>query len=124
MKKSDLTREYVAKDSMVEVYFFSKRKFLMKKMVNCSEIGLLSDSILKSYMVVFSMEKKIEDFLLDELEKICREKQKYGPIVKMKKHEIYFFPKLNYKESFLIKNIFENSIEKDIDTIYFGKITV
>lgn len=39
MKKSDLTREYVAKDSMVEVYFFSKRKFLMKKMVNCNEIG-------------------------------------------------------------------------------------
>lgn len=109
---------------MVDVYFFSKKKFLEHKKINCFDLCEARALFLKSYMVVLVTELETKHILLNELESFCRKCKNYGPIVKMSGNEVIYFPQLRYQDGFLIKSILENNIENEKFEVMFGNVIV
>ncbi|MDE5779585.1 MAG: hypothetical protein K2I10_13995 [Lachnospiraceae bacterium] len=53
---------------------------------------------------------------------VCRINKCFGPIVFSKEQEIFFFPKLRYEDTLLVKNIVENTFGYDNCSVaYCGK---
>lgn len=109
---------------MLDVYFFSKKKILGHKKINCFDLGGVKELFFKSYMVVLVTELETKHILLNELEVFCRENNNYGPIVKMSGNEVIYFPQLRYQDGFLIKNILENNIENEKFDVMFGNVII
>jgi len=109
---------------MLDAYFFSKKKFLEHKKINCFDVGKVKELFFKSYMVVLVAELEAKHVLLNELEMFCRKNNSYGPIVKMSGNEVIYFPQLRYQDGFLIKNILENNIENEKFDVMFGNVIV
>jgi len=109
---------------ILDAYFFSKKKFLEHKTINCFDLDEVKDLFLKSYMVVLVTEMETKYILLNKLEAFCKKNNSYGPIVKMSGNEVVYFPQLRYQDGFLIKNILENSIENERFDVMFGNVIV
>lgn len=111
-------------ETMLDVYFFSKKKFLEHQRINCFDLCEVKELFLKSYMIVIVTELETKCILLRELEAFCRKYNNYGPIVKMSGNEVIYFPQLRYQDGFLIKNILENNIRNEKFDVMFGNVIV
>lgn len=114
----------VNEETLVDVYFFAKKKFLEHKTISSSSMSEVKDFLLKSYMVVFVAKSGTKDIMLKELEMFCRKYNNYGPIVSMNGSEIIYFPQLRYQDGFLIKNIFENILKNEKFDVMFGNVII
>lgn len=112
------------RESMLDVYFFSKKKSLEHRKLNCFDLCEERELFIKSYMVVLVAELETKNILLNELEAYCRKYNSYAPIVKMSGNAVIYFPKLRYQDSFLIKNILENNIRDEKFDVMFGNVIV
>lgn len=122
-----IMRDYEAainENVILDVYFFSKKKFLGHKKINCFDLCEAKELFLKSYMVVLVTELESKYILLNELEAFCKKYNNYGPIVKMSGNEVIYFPQLRYQDGFLIKNILENNIRNEKFDVMFGSVIV
>lgn len=109
---------------MLDAYFFSKKKFMEHKKINCFDLIEVKELFFKSYMVVLVTEMETKDILLNEIEAFCKKNNSYGPLVKMSGNEIIYFPQLRYQDGFLIKNILENNIGNEKFDVMFGNVIV
>lgn len=108
----------------MDVYFFSRKKYLQHRKINCFDLYKVKELVFKSNMVVLVAEQETKQILLDELGLFCKKYNSFGPIVKMSGNEIIYFPQLRYQDGFLIKNILENHAGDEKIDVIFGNVIV
>ena len=114
----------INEEIMLDVYFFSKKKFLEHKIIKNFDLCEVNELLLKSYMVVFVTELEEKSTLVNALETFCRKYNNYAPIVKMSGNEVIYFPQLRYQDGFLIKTILENNIRNEKFDVMFGNVVI
>lgn len=104
------------------ITFFNKRKKVMKKILDMNAIDEYNELIRGSKLVVFHSHE--ECILVKTLINFCKRYHCYGPIVKVEKNDIYFFPQLDYGDAYLIKDLFQNKFVNQEISVFFGETTV
>lgn len=109
---------------LCNAYFFRKKNLFAQYTLYICDIHKCIHFISKSKLVVFHTNSKHKHELINSLTELCVINKFYGPIVDAGENDIYFFPKLNYEDVYLVRCLFENKfINRNIHVI-FGKSTI
>lgn len=120
---ASLLKKYISSLFCVAV-FYSKKGLLKQQIMNVNALNKNFTYFDKSKMVVFNVNRNNKDAVLNELYKHCMSCGHYGPIVEVEERDIYFFPRLNYGDAYLIKDLFKNKfLDKKIN-VFFGRLAI
>lgn len=101
------------------VYALDKKaKIIYKRDYTLNEVLDFDKSIWKSYLIIFSVNYFLQIIILIKLRELCNKTKCFGTIAIAQKGDILFFPKLNYQDVFLIKDIVSKLI--DNENYYFA----
>ena len=121
---SKLLESYKEQNMECMMYCFDKKALFFENKILLGKLKCFSKNILKSQMVVWEYDCTVEKYILDEVKVFCDQHKKYGPIVRVEKNKLIFFPNLKYQDVYLIKEIVKNNFKnKEIDVV-FGDVIV
>lgn len=104
-----------------QIMFFNKKGLFGKNILHNRDLFKYINLIEKSKMVVIKVDMNHRAEILSELQDVCNLCNCFGPIVNVGENDIYFFPKLNYGDAFLIKNIFEEKFINEKVSVIVGE---
>lgn len=114
----------VGSDMIFTASVFDRKRRVVESVLDVKNIKKCLELIDKSLLIVFNVTERNRSLLLDMLLDLGKLRRHYGLIIEVDKGSLYYFPQLNYGDSYLIKNIFqEKFIEQKIDVI-LGKIAI
>ena len=112
------------KKCLCKVYFFRKKNLFTQYALYVHDIYKYTNFIQKSKMVVFHTKFEHKKELINSLTELCAINKLYGPIVDAGENDIYFFPKLNYEDVYLVQCMFENMFINRKIHVTFGKSAI
>ena len=118
-----LLKNYISR-LFCPTFFYTKKGLLDQRIFNVNELGGCFNSIHKSKMVVFSVNSNNKKVVLERLLDFCNLFGCYGPIVEVKNNDIYFFPKLNYGDVYLIKDMFQKQFADHKINVLIGGLAI
>ena len=98
------------------VRLFNRRKCMTKYISDINQIKSELIHAEKWEMIVFEMNN---DNIQELLDVISNSRKTYSPLIKTDENKIYYFPKSNYSDVYLLKDVFQDNCGRNID-IYMG----
>ena len=118
----DLIKKYIS-HLFCPTYFYTKKGLLNQLILNVNALHEKSNCFNKSKMVVFRVNRNNKKAILDGLFNLCRSCGHHRPIVQVGERNIYFFPKLNYGDAYLLKDMFQNKfVNQEINVFISGLV--
>lgn len=111
-------------DMIFTAFSFDRKRRVSESVLDVKNTKKCLELIDKSLLIVFSVKEGNRSLLLDMLFDLGKMRRHYGLIIEVEKDSLYYFPQLNYGDSYLMKNVFqEKFIEQKIDVI-LGKLAI
>lgn len=122
-KNSLLFKNYIS-HLFCTACFYTKQGLSSQQIFNVNVLDECFQTIHKCKMAVFRVNGYNKKTVLDRLLDFCNVFGCYGPIVEVKDNDIYFFPRLNYGDVYLIKDMFQRKFVNEKINVIIGGIAI
>lgn len=107
-----------------KVSFYNKKGIFKHYSLDINKFGDYLTIINRSSMIVFNVNPQKKQVVLNRLSRFCVLNNWYAPIIQVGENKIFFFPKLNYEDIYLIKNIIEDKYWDQNISAILGEIVI
>ena len=108
-------------DNFFTTHIFNSKKYLTKYTWNINETEKNLKLMQNNKLIIFDIYNKNLDMLLNNLWFLEQEHKHCGIVAILAKQKLYYFPKLNYGDAYLIKDIFIKKFSNISIKIFVGK---
>ena len=105
-------------------FFFSKKKLLACHVLEIGKLVEYQHLFKASNMVVLNIDHEKRSQLRKKISELCDLWKSYGPVVEVGQNDMFVFPKLNYGDIYLIKDIFNRKFVNEKISVILGGMVI